>query len=265
MRVHSWNWFLIALLVFAVLATPAASVQSACVTGLTDDDIYTNDNTTFCEVTPSDLCGETVPFLSPWAAALLVSLLVFAGFVILRHKTRAANVLFSVILLFTVLFTSFYITAWRVQAHEIVTSEGNYITHYHRGERELTALEKSCINGMVSLAYPEAIRTGDPTIKYNAHGYTFDQSRSWILPDQVPIILADDYIEVTTAKVVGDVIVYYDGGGVAIGSGIVRIVDGSGNATQVESKWGIAGTYKHAPDYGVYANLSTEIKYYRHE
>jgi len=264
MRTHRWSLILILLLALAFVVTPAASVQSSCVEGLTDEDILANDNSTFCEVTTSALCFVRTPLLSPWTAGLLAAILAITGFVILRRRTRVTNALFSVILLFTVLVTSFYITAWTVQAHDIITSEGHVIDHYHRGERELTPLEKTCINGMVSLAYPAATRTGEPTVKFNAHGYAFDQSRSWILPDQIPTLLADDYVPVTAAKQVGDIIVY-DNSGEKIGSGIVRSVDGSGNVLQVESKWGIAGTYLHAPNYGPHYNLSTGIEYYRHE
>ncbi len=266
MRAHMWSFVLILLVAFAVLAAPTASVQSSCVGGLTDADTYTNDNTTFCEVTPSDLCGVFTPLLSPWAAALLVSVLVFAGFVFLRRRTKAANALCSVILLFTVLVTSFYITAWTVQAHEFITSEDNVIEHYHRprdGERQLRPVEKECINGMVELAYPAATRTNEPTVAYNAHGVTFDNSISWINSDQVPTILNDDYVLVTGDKQLDDVIIY-DRTGEKIGSGIVTAVN-EGNVTEVESKWGIAGTYKHAPDYGPYWDLAPDTTYYRHE
>jgi hypothetical protein len=64
---------------------------------------------------------------------------------------------------------------------------------------------------------------------------------------------------VAGAKVVGDVAVYRDAGGTPVHTGKVTAVD-AGAVTQVESKWGNCGRYRHAPNDCPYpANIS----YYR--
>lgn len=46
---------------------------------------------------------------------------------------------------------------------------------------------------------------------------------------------------------VGDVILYADDKGVPTHTGVVKAVDGDGNPSQIESKWGAYGLYTHGP------------------
>ena len=83
---------------------------------------------------------------------------------------------------------------------------------------------------------------------YDCHGWTFTGGEKWINNDQVPTILEDNgYSAVSGGQAqVGDLVIYREFGKIKR-SGIVTAVDGAGNATQIESKWGCYGLYRHPP------------------
>jgi hypothetical protein len=112
-------------------------------------------------------------------------------------------------------------------------------------------------------------RNGPPKDSFNCHGYTFLKSERWMngrgntVKDIVGAGNPNGYGEVgpgtgTKAKV-GDVVVY-EKNGVVTHSGKVTAVDGDGNPTKVEGKWGNMGTYEHAP--GNVPNYFGTPKYY---
>jgi hypothetical protein len=94
-------------------------------------------------------------------------------------------------------------------------------------------------------------QTGPPTDSYNCHGYTFAKGAAWLGTNYwaAKVIDVDNgYEKVAPGEVrTGDVAVYRPtGSGTITHTGVVtQTADGA--ATQVESKWGRLGRYKHAP------------------
>jgi hypothetical protein len=89
------------------------------------------------------------------------------------------------------------------------------------------------------------------TDAYDCHGFTFTCGAKWINDDQVNKILMDNGYTAKSADAggvkAGDIVVYHDGSGNVKHSGVVTKVDANGNPTEIESKWGRAPKYKHAP------------------
>ena len=87
------------------------------------------------------------------------------------------------------------------------------------------------------------------TWRYNCWGFTFLPRRYWINSSScVDQIINDNCTPVAAGSVQrGDVIRYRDDAGVTTHTGRVWAVDGSGNCTQVRSKWGNMGEYVHIP------------------
>lgn len=94
-----------------------------------------------------------------------------------------------------------------------------------------------------------AIRTGPPSQDCNCHGWVFADGRYWVRGEDVPHILRDNGYRVVADPRPGDLIIYGEGGeGQAVShSGIVRAA-GPGGPVLVESKFGKAGRFIHAPD-----------------
>jgi hypothetical protein len=85
---------------------------------------------------------------------------------------------------------------------------------------------------------------------------TFKSGKLWIDDDQVPLILADQGWTARAAGTtrVGDIVVYKKDGKITH-TGTVLIVDGAGNPSTIQSKWGQRGDYTHLvtqvpPEYG---------------
>jgi hypothetical protein len=253
---------LIVLVGVLFLSFVSTSVHAQCVNGLnTATDISQSDDSTFCSVTTSDICVTALPSLGRTSLLLLAGLLLCAGALTFRRR-RALGIWLWVLSTAAAGGSIWQPTLPDAIAHVKNTGLGNPITHFHRptvGERNFTAAEVTCINTHFDTAFPGATRTGGATITFDCHGLTFDANASWINNDQVAQILADDYALVGGVKMVGDVIVYKDGGGNIIHTGKVTMV-AAGVATEIESKWGSAGTYKHAPGTSPYGG---NITYYR--
>lgn len=228
------------------------------VRGLTMQELEANDAESFCTGSSGMCSVNSIPTLEEWGIIVFSILLMATGifFMLKYRQTRA----FFFALMLTI--TGGLVM---ISAHAIALTIGTYtvttITRPRPGESEFTAAERDTLNARVARAYPCATRIGNPTITFDCHGYTFDASRSWINDDQVDNILgAGVYNPVVGAKRVGDIIIYRDGSGNVTHSGVVTAVDGLGNVTEVTSKWGALGTYRHAPNCGPYG---TNISYYR--
>jgi hypothetical protein len=103
------------------------------------------------------------------------------------------------------------------------------------------------------------LHVGPPTPDYNCHGWVFLGGRHWLCDEQVDQVLEDNgYCPVSDPRP-GDVLVYRDGEGTAVHSGVVRTA-GDG-LVLVESKWGSLGRYLHAPTDHIYGDVSRT--YYR--
>lgn len=94
----------------------------------------------------------------------------------------------------------------------------------------------------------QLIRTAEPDPNYNCHGWVFTGGQFILAPEAVEMILQDNgYYEVRSPRV-GDIVVYYDQGGMITHTGIVRAV-GEEDFLLVESKWGCSGgRYLHLPE-----------------
>lgn len=250
--------------VAGMLGFAAHSAKAQCVNGLTLDQLLSSSNDTFCSVTPSALCvSDGVPTVSTWGLVVTGILILLGATLLLRKRSRRAA--FSLLCVFLFIGSSYWAFSRSsvALAHNIQTSLGNLIAHHHRprpNEREFTDAEKTCINDALEDAFPNATRTGEPTITTDCHGETFDDGNCWINDEEVQQVLDDDYVVVAGAKQVGDIVVYRDADGNITHSGTVTAVDGNGNVTEVESKWGSGGKYKHAVDETPYG---TNIEYYR--
>lgn len=99
--------------------------------------------------------------------------------------------------------------------------------------------------------YSEAIYRRRGTRKYNCHGLTFANRRTWIAnPDDIFIILKDDeYRKISLNKVVtGDIIVYYKENRIEISHTGIVISVGTFNDMPVPfilSKWAYCGEFIH--------------------
>ena len=103
-------------------------------------------------------------------------------------------------------------------------------------DKELAAL------GLLS----KVTKLGPPTNDYSCHGYTFLDGKRWLDDDQVPTILNENGYVATNTPVVGDIVIYRNGGKIKH-SGVITEVKGT-TVTKITSKWGLWGLYSHAPD-----------------
>lgn len=87
------------------------------------------------------------------------------------------------------------------------------------------------------------------TATYNCVGMVFASRRTWVEPEEIRKILADDgYRQIAdTSACVGDVVLYTDDQGNLVHVGLVASVDivGSVRTINVMSKWGRDGEYIH--------------------
>jgi hypothetical protein len=124
----------------------------------------------------------------------------------------------------------------------------------------LTEPQKKAILDGVRANHPSIPAAGnsDPTGDYDCHGLTFKSSQLWIDDTEVDKILTDQKWKLVLGPVdkakVGDIVIYRNPDANTAShptdithSGIVTKVDANGAVTEVLSKWGAAGDYKHAP------------------
>lgn len=136
-------------------------------------------------------------------------------------------------------------------------------------------------NSIVASQYPNSIRLGNATAKYNCHSYAWysqSSSNSYWMNYPSPYYEDNSYLEVST-PMQGDIICYFDDNGTSnnyaddsnLHSGIVVSYDSSissngvcGNSNQVvvKSKWGAYGLYQHRGDQCPYTSADY-VKYYR--
>jgi hypothetical protein len=114
-------------------------------------------------------------------------------------------------------------------------------------ERDFRDSEKVRIVDEVASRHPAALRLADATVSYNAHGKTFDHRNSWINNDQVSQILTDAYQEVTGPAMIGDIVMYRRDGTITHNGEVMSVRGTDGEVIEVQSKWGSAGEYSHAP------------------
>jgi len=103
------------------------------------------------------------------------------------------------------------------------------------------------------------IQRGPADRMANCHGWVFLDSQYLISGDSVQQILDDNGYEVDAEPKAGDVIVYRSDNRHIVHTGLVRGVLNDGTVI-IESKWGIEGTFLHAPEGTPYSTL---FEYYR--
>lgn len=96
--------------------------------------------------------------------------------------------------------------------------------------------------------------TGQPTGRYNCHGFTFGNRRTWIDRPDLPvdidaILIADRYARVEGDIRVGDLAIYRRNGSI-VHSGVVTHVEplGQERIPSIRSKWGAAYEMLHHPN-----------------
>ena len=104
-----------------------------------------------------------------------------------------------------------------------------------------------------------AIQRAPANTAANCHGWVFLDTQFLIPGEAVQQILDDNDYEVTFEPIAGDVIIYRDLDREIVHSGLVRGVLNDGTVI-IESKWGIEGTFLHAPEGTPY---STSFEFYR--
>jgi hypothetical protein len=92
----------------------------------------------------------------------------------------------------------------------------------------------------------------------NCHGWVFAAGRYAISGQNVDTILKDNQYERVEQPGAGDLIVYRDGAGKVLHSGVVRLAEG--DLMLVESKWGSGARYLHKPSDQAY---SLHYEFYR--
>lgn len=90
------------------------------------------------------------------------------------------------------------------------------------------------------------IRTGQPELLYNCHGWTFTGGKRSVTLNEVERLLRTRYREVTEPEP-EDIVIYYDARGELCHSGVVKAT-GKKGFVLVESKWGGFGRFLHLLD-----------------
>jgi hypothetical protein len=93
----------------------------------------------------------------------------------------------------------------------------------------------------------QTIRVAPADAGYNCHGWVFGGGRYWVKGEDVDLLLHDNGYRRVAAPQVDDVVVYRDGEGRVVHSGVVRAV-GRDGLVLVESKWGRLCRFIHTPD-----------------
>lgn len=122
------------------------------------------------------------------------------------------------------------------------------------GAEPLNEDEATSVNFMES-----TIQRGPADHAANCHGWVFLDSQFLIPGEAVQQILDDNGYELTEEPMAGDVIIYRSDNRAIVHSGLVRGVLNDGTII-IESKWGVEGTFLHAPEGTPYSTL---FEYYR--
>jgi hypothetical protein len=134
------------------------------------------------------------------------------------------------------------VTRYTGHEQQVLTPTGTIETRNAPNKTEAEADAQLSALGLLG----KVTKLAPPTNDYDCHGYTFLDGDRWIDDDQVPTILAENGYSETSTPVVGDIVVYWNGGQPKH-SGKITEVKG-GTVTKITSKWGLLGLYSHAPN-----------------
>jgi hypothetical protein len=97
------------------------------------------------------------------------------------------------------------------------------------------------------------IRTADPDLKSNCHGWVFTGGMHWVRGGTVDQVLKENGYQMVSQPEPGDVALYRDRDGVPTHSAVVRSIGDDGTLV-LESKWGHMGRFLHPATTHPYAN-----------
>jgi hypothetical protein len=134
-----------------------------------------------------------------------------------------------------------------VKAAQALTDAGRPVALYqvtaHPPVRELRQYEQRLIKNLAG----DVIATRPTGLDSNCHGWVFTGGRFWVQGDAVDRIVQENGYREAKQPRAGDLVVYREGDGKVIHTGVVRYVDEEGQAL-VESKWGVASRFLHPAD-----------------
>ena len=254
------------LIICTLVLGPVGSARAqTCVCDFTSEELEQSfDSVVLCATNPAScLCAEAIPTVSEWGLVIVTLLGLTAGTMMIGHRRRESKAFGCMLLLVSMGSLSFW-AAPVVFGH--TARHGTAFTHSHptqEGTREFTDDEKACINQEILGKYEGIEKVSGPSVKFNCAGHALDASGSYIKSAAVALALIDSLYDKQPAGTdaqEGDRITYKDGAGNLIHVGIVTGVDEEGNVTEVTSKWGPKGVYKHPPatvppSYGTNRNL----------
>ncbi len=244
-----------------LLGVEQSAGAQECVCDFTIEDIaQCYDSIVLCETNPvSCLCSAAIPTVSEWGLIVMALLALTAGTVVFGRRRRRNQVFGCLLLLISIGGTGIW-------AGPVVFGHpgrhGTTFNHIHPAS-DYDEDERACVNQEMLAKYEGIEKVSAPTTAFNCAGYAMDGSNSFINDRDAADTLTDDLYDklpAGTAAQVGDRIVYKDAAGDSQHIGVVTGVDGEGNVTEVTSKWGAAGVYKHPPgtvppSYGANRNL----------
>ena len=138
----------------------------------------------------------------------------------------------------------------RVQTYESVGA----VPSEHPSEVEAAILTRFALDHRV-------IRVAGPDLVCNCHGWTFGGGQCWLNSAEAEQILGENGYNPVPVPRCGDVVVYENGSGHPIHSGVVVGLDRAGEVL-VESKWAWIGLYIHSVENQPY---STRWEFYHSE
>lgn len=158
------------------------------------------------------------------------------------------------------------------RAEDLKTLGGESVACYAT-DYEYTLAAIAHYNGQMTQAYPDIVKLGDPSLKYNCHSYAWYlqsvYNLRWIDNVDAETYMDDDHTHSVNAEnvTVGCKVVYTTSQWRAAHSAIVVRIEADGTVICV-SKWGSMGLYEHALDDVPDSYLNNgvpDVSYYRYD
>ena len=146
-----------------------------------------------------------------------------------------------------------------IEGERFVTDQGRPIPVFnYAAEQSAEDFEETFLAGM---NYDwHIIRTAEPDLSYNCHGWVFTGGRFGLQSSDIETILQDNHYREVASPEPDDLIVYRNATDRIVHSGVVRSVLSHGTTVLIESKWGPLGRFLHTPDVQPYG---LHYHYYR--
>jgi hypothetical protein len=214
--------------------------------------------------------GMVVPFLILTGTCLLASVTYSATVKRSAQRLLSPRVVWGAVLAICPVFSTAYAFHWLRPADNLTLCDLSLCCHAKlKGIRALTdrgrkielftfaeSTSASCLENLMlgnDQWSQHVIRVADPSVTCNCHGWVFTGGRFGIASSNVDCILADNGYTVVPDAAEGDLIVYRDGDGQVLHTGLVRLA-GADGLLLVESKWGPMGRFVHPPEAQPYSH-----------